>query len=307
MRGLVALWCAFVMILGASLAVLVSTPAQADPECREVSPITGQCIIYVPPPPPDYPAPPREGPGDPGDPGDPVCADPLLDRQVPCIVHSWYWSYDWACYTKYAEPQPPWSDPVWSGRTDGAIFWCSRGVTLTDPFPPDTVSRWAPSPPWGAPPDPEELARGAVESMNLRAIEIGIVPEQGADRVGLVGLPTWMWVEDIEGSTWGPITRTASSGPWSVTATAEVDRIEWDMGDGTIVTCTTPGTPYEDRFQDADSPDCGHRYQEQGRYAVSVTSYWVITWAGLGRSGTIEMDLVQDGQIVMGEAQVLSQ
>ena len=34
---------------------------------------------------------------------------------------------------------------------------------------------------------------------------------------------------------------------------------------------------------------------------------WAISWAGLGRSGTIEMDLVREGQIVMGEAQVLSQ
>jgi hypothetical protein len=307
-RRLASLWRpALTMMLGASMTVLVSSPAQADPECKQLDPFSGQCIIYVPPPPPDYPAPPGDGPGDPGEAGDPVCADPLLDREVPCIIHGWYWSYEWACWTKYAEPQPAWTDPVWSGRDDGAIFWCSRGVTLTDPFPPDTVPRWAPSPPWGAPPDPEELARAAVESMNLRAIEIGIVPEQGPDRVGLVGLPTWMWVDGLDGSTWGPITRTASSGPWSVTATAEVDRIEWDMGDGTVVVCTTPGTPYEDRFLDMDSPDCGHRYAEQGRYAVSATSFWVVTWAGLGRSGTIEMDLVQDGQIVMGEVQVLSQ
>ncbi|USQ77780.1 hypothetical protein NF557_07760 [Ornithinimicrobium cryptoxanthini] len=147
----------------------------------------------------------------------------------------------------------------------------------------------------------------AIETMNLRAIEIGIVPEQGANRVGLLGLPTWMWVDDVEGSTWGPITRTATSGPWSVTATAEVDRIEWDMGDGTVVTCTTSGTEYQDVYQDADSPDCGHRYEDQGTFAVSATSYWVITWSGIGQSGTIEMDLTQDGQIVMGEAQVLSQ
>lgn len=141
MRRLVALWCALTMILGASLAVQVSTPAQAEPECRQLDPFSGQCMIYVPPPPPDYPVLPREGPGDPGDPGDPVCADPLLeDRVVPCFVGTWYWSYSWACWTKYAEPQPPWSDPVWSGRTDGAIFWCSRGVTLTDPFPPRTAS-----------------------------------------------------------------------------------------------------------------------------------------------------------------------
>ncbi len=309
MRRLSLLWCVLAMIMSSGLMALVGTPAQGQPaECKVRDETTGWCMIFVPPPPPDYPAPPvGGGGGGGGEPGNPVCLDHLTGTEYPCIVGTWYWSYDWACYTKYTDPQPPWSDPVWSGRTDGAIFWCSRGVTLSDPFPADTVSRWAPSPPWGAPPDPEELARAAVESMNLRAIEIGIVPEQGPGRVGLVGLPTWMWVQDLGGSTWGPITRTATSGPWSVTATAEVDRIEWDMGDGTTVVCTTPGTPYEDRFGDMDSPDCGHRYTEQGHYPVSATSYWVITWAGLGQSGTIEMELVRDGQIVMGEAQVLSQ
>ncbi|MCK0113538.1 hypothetical protein MWU75_15425 [Ornithinimicrobium sp. F0845] len=307
MRRLTVLWCALVMVLASSLAALASAPAaQAEPECREVSPVTGQCLIYVPPPPPSY-DPPGGGGGGGGEPGDAICEDFLTGDEYPCIVGDWYWSYDWACYTKYAEPQPPWTDPVWSGREDGAIFWCSRGVTLSDPFPADTVARWAPSPPWGAPPDPEELARGAIETMDLHAIEIGIVPEQGADRVGLLGLPTWMWVNDVSGSTWGPITRTATSGPWSVTATAQVDRIEWDMGDGTVVTCTTPGTEYQDAYLDADSPDCGHRYTEQGRYTVSATSYWVIDWSGLGQAGTIEMDFTQDGQIVMGEVQVLSQ
>lgn len=307
MRRVGALVLSVALCSGFLLAVLLSGPAQAEPECRKVVPRTGQCLIYVPPPPPDYPVPPGEGPGDPGDPSDPVCEDHLTGDVVPCVIHDWYWSFGWACWTKFADPQPPWGDPAWGGRTDGAIFWCSRGVSLSDPLPPDVIPRWSLTPPWGAPPDPAELAAEAVESMDLRAIEIGIVPEQGPGRVGLVGLPTWMWVQDLDGSTWGPITRTASSGPWSVTATGQVDQIEWAMGDGSIVVCTTPGTPYEDHFQDLDSPDCGHRYKEQGHYAISATSYWVIAWAGMGQSGTIEMDLVQDGQIVMGEAQVLSQ
>lgn len=306
MRRLGAVWCALVLLLAVGLATLSGWRVQAEPECKQRDEYSGQCIIYVPPPPPEYPAPPGGGGGS-DDGGDLVCEDHLTGGVVPCVIHAWYWSFEWACWTKFADPQPPWSDPVWGGRTDGAIFWCSRGVTLSDPFPPDVMSRWSLTPPWGARPNPAELAQAAVESMNLRAIQIGIVPEQGPGRVGLVGLPTWMWVQDLDGSTWGPITRTASSGPWSVTATGQVDRIEWAMGDGATVVCTTPGTPYEDHFQDLDSPDCGHRYEEQGHYAISATSYWVITWAGMGQSGTIEMDLVQDGQIVMGEAQVLSQ
>lgn len=94
MRGLTVLWCALVLVLGGSLTVVTGSPAGAEPECREVSPITGQCIIYVPPPPPDYPEPPREDSGDSGAAGEVTCADPLLDREVPCVIHEWYWSYD---------------------------------------------------------------------------------------------------------------------------------------------------------------------------------------------------------------------
>lgn len=308
-RPLTALWAALAMTVGMSLVTLGGAPAQAEPECKQLDPLFGQCIIYVPPPPPDYPPPPGGGGGGGGggDGGDPVCMDHLTGAEYPCIVGTWYWSYDWACYTKYAEPQPPWTDPVWSGRTDGAIFWCSRGVTLSDPFPPDVVSRWSPTPPWGAPPDPEELARAAVETMNLRAIDVGIVPEPIPGRVGIIGLPTYMWVQNPTSSTWGPITRTATSGPWSVTATARVERIDWDMGDGTVVTCTTVGTPYHDSYQDLPSPDCGHTYTEDGRYTVTARSYWVIEWAGLGQSGTLNMDFANSAEVTMGEVQVIVQ
>jgi hypothetical protein len=96
--------------------------------------------------------------------------------------------------------------------------------------------------------------------MRLRAIDIGIVPEPGADRMGLIGLPTWMWVNQPDAHTWGPITRSVSAGGVTATVTARVDRVVWDMGDGATVTCATPGTPYEDHYGNTDSPDCGHRY-----------------------------------------------
>lgn len=50
MRRLVSLWCAPTVLLAASMAAQVNSPVQAEPDCREVSPRTGQCIIYIPPP-----------------------------------------------------------------------------------------------------------------------------------------------------------------------------------------------------------------------------------------------------------------
>ena len=156
-----------------------------------------------------------------------------------------------------------------------------------------------------APPDPRVLALRAIATMRRRAIGIGIVPEPRVGSVGIVGLPTWMWVANPGRHTWGPITRTPSSAGYSVTATAKVQRVVWAMGDGHTVSCTQRGTPYEDSFGKRSSPDCGHTYTRQGRYTVRATSYWLVTWAGIGQSGTIPLDFTRTAVITMGEAQVL--
>lgn len=162
--------------------------------------------------------------------------------------------------------------------------------------------------------DPVVLAQRAIASMDLDPIAIGIVPESGPDRAGLVGLPVWMWVDSPTDDTFGPITASASEGSVSVSATANVSSIVWDMGDGTRVTCTGKGTPYADRYGKQDSPTCGHRYekmssdQPDGAYQVTATSHWVVEWTGGGQSGTIEFDLTTEPlPIRVGEAQVLTQ
>lgn len=302
----------FLIVLGWLSAGLAVLPASGSPaECELENRRTGQCMIFVMPPPPEYPPGGGGGGGEEGGGSGPnVCWDWVRGEEVACVVGTWYWSSSWACHTQYANPQPVWKDPVWGGRRDGAIYVCARGVSLDDPLPAESVLRWSAVPPWGAAPDPRELAEQAVESMQLRAIDIGIVPDpyDETGHIGIVGLPQWMWVEDLGPSTWGPITRTASSGPWSVTATGEVERIEWDMGDGQVIVCDTPGTPYADTYEDSLSPDCGHdRYVEDGFYDVSATSYWVVEWAGMGQSGTIELDFTQTTRIAIGEMQVISQ
>jgi hypothetical protein len=151
------------------------------------------------------------------------------------------------------------------------------------------------------------LAQRAIAQMELRAVAIGIVPEPGAGRVGIVGMPTWMWVTDPGPATVGPISRTVSAGGFSVTAVAKADRIVWQMGDGATVTCRGPGTPYADSFGRQSSPDCGHTYTRQGTYTVRATSYWAVQWSGMGLNGTIPLSFTRTTNITMGEAQVLTQ
>lgn len=204
-------------------------------------------------------------------------------------------------------PQPPVGDPVWAGHTDGAIFDCivpariGPGLFVAG----WTIQYWAASAP-PAPPDPRQLAQQAVAAMKLSAITIGMVPDPRAGSVGLVGMPNWMWVENPGPSTWGPITRRASAAGWTVTATAQVSRVSWDLGDGRVIVCGA-GTPYLDSYGKRSSPTCGHTYTRQGSYTVRATSQWLVTWSGIGQAGTIPMDLTQTASVTIGEAQVLRQ
>jgi hypothetical protein len=221
------------------------------------------------------------------------------DAVIPCRTGNGVWSDRFQCYVKRMSNQPPKSDPDWEGHKNGALYWC------TAPDDQDSMIVWLPSTPGLPPPDPRTLAWRAIASMDLHAIKIGIVPEDKPGRIGLVGLPTWLWVADRGPSTWGPITRSASERGYSVSATARVERVVWAMGDGEVVVCRKPGIPYAARFGKRSSPECGYRYTEQGRYTVRAASYWVVSWRGMGQSGEIRFQLTADTRIAVGELQLI--
>jgi hypothetical protein len=230
---------------------------------------------------------------------------------VPCTSPQYgYWSNTHNCYVQLDKPQPPAGDPDWQGHQpgDGAVYLC---------YQPETdmaIYLWSQDPPpaAGAGPTPRDVAEIAVKRMDLAAIDIGIAPKPGADSVGLVGMPVWMWARNPDDHTVGPLTASASAGGITITATAKLLRVTWDMGDGSQVVCDTAGTPYNPSFGREKSPDCGHVYmksssdQPDGRFTVTATSDWVITWAGAGQTGTIRLGgLTRSTQITIGEAQVL--
>lgn len=226
--------------------------------------------------------------------------------EVQCTSASGYWSNGRQCYIRAVSPQPARTDPVWGGHVDGTVYLCdppvaSAGGQIVTYF-------WAAAPPQGpaAPPDPRALASRAVASMRLHAIAIGIVPEPRSGSVGIIGLPTWMWAATPDAQSLGPLTRTATAGGFTVTATAKADRTVWTMGDGATVSCRGPGTPYADSHGKQPSPSCGHTYTKQGTYAVRATTYWVVTWTGIGQTGTIPLAFTATTTITMGEAQVLN-
>lgn len=223
-------------------------------------------------------------------------------REVPCSdAELGTWSNARACYIKAVSPPPPLTDAVWSGNTTGSIYRCSSSGIWSGP---GSYLFWADSAP-GVIPDPRVLALQAVTQMRLRAVEIGMAPDPSPGSVGLVGLPIWLWVASPDQSTWGPNTKTASAGGYSVTATGKVTQVVWSMGDGGTVACTSTGTTYTDSFGMSASPDCGYRYTKQGTYTVTATSYWTINWSGIGASGVINQTYTSSVVVTIGELQTV--
>lgn len=293
--------------------------ASADTVCQQTNPATGQCLIWVEAPSsPSAPSTPGGGPKDTGsgsacywDGGKQGVTKPP-PGPVPCSSAEGYWSNTYNCYLQAQNPQPPAGDPSWQGHQpgDGAVYQC---------YQPETdiaIYIWAANPPPGAGtgPTPHDVAEVAIKRMDLTAINIGITPEPGPNRIGLVGMPVWLWAQGPDAHTYGPATASASAGGIMITATARVEQITWDMGDGNQVVCHSAGTPYKASYGEAQSPDCGHVYdksssgQPGGKYTVTATSDWVVTWQGAGQSGTIRLNgLARSVQIAVGEAQVLVQ
>ena len=148
--------------------------------------------------------------------------------------------------------------------------------------------------------DPGSAAREVVASMQLQAPSIGIVPEPGPDSVGLVGVPNWMWVDNPE--IFATISVTATIDAWTIGVVGQVAWVDWDMGDGQVVRCTGPGTPYQDAYGLTPSPDCGHTYTRQGTYTVTATAHWVLQWFGGGQTGTFTADQTSNVPVTIGEA-----
>ncbi|MFF7321140.1 ATP/GTP-binding protein [Streptomyces albogriseolus] len=212
------------------------------------------------------------------------------------------------CVYKLADPQPPAGSLDWQGHEpgDGAVYEQTCGWGGLDG---DTIVRmvWLAEAPQQETVDPAVLAQRAVDSMTLLGPDIASPRATGRYTVGV---PVWMWVNQGP-TTYGPNTASASAGGVTVTATAKVSKIVWQMGDGSTVACAGPGTPYKGSSGMVESPTCGHRYSTTSanasgdRYIVTATSTWTIDWQGGGQSGQLEEIRQSDVQVSVGELQVV--
>lgn len=242
--------------------------------------------------------------------GAPVCrygGGPEISCLNPTTRDPWYASEN--CYiSRIAEPisKPPSDQPNW-------IYYYCHGAGFEGSYYFPNSYIWLPFDIATPPVDLDALIDSAIEQMNLTAPELGTNPPASGDApTALVNLPVHLWVADAGESTIGPITRSASAGGVTVTATGEVTRIEWDMGDGAMVVCEGSamlGQRWTAEIWDAP-PICGHAYtrasngESGGAYTITATAFWTITWSGAGRSGAIPMELVRSVELGVREAPV---
>ena len=239
-----------------------------------------------------------------------ICRLPSTGEVFPCQDDDWGWFSNLdGCYYLVAAPQPAADHSSWQGKfPDGAVYVVTCMVRLGGPGTNGGWT-WLPSPPDGygaASITPGELAAQAVDQMALRGPAIHItVP---SDRIGLVGVPVWLWT-DVTPTTWGPNAATASVPGLSITATAQATSITWDMGDGTTVSCPSAGTPYV--TGGIHSPTCEHVYavssagQPDDAFTITGTTTWEVTWVGGGTSGALTVTRSASTTVRIGEMQVL--
>jgi hypothetical protein len=213
---------------------------------------------------------------------------------VPCSSDAGWWSNAYNCYLSLVNEAGP-DQPERAGE---GFFRCDPGP-LGWVLPDSALFMWLPMSAAG--PDPAVLAQQAIDSMQLRGIEIGTAPPAGASL--LVNAPVWLWAANPGATTWGPATATAAAGNVQVTATARAVEVKWAMGDGAVVTCGV-GTPYSEAVGSA--PSCSHTYRSPGVRAVRATTSWNVDWSSsTGASGSETLQTFSTTTLEVREARAL--
>jgi hypothetical protein len=234
---------------------------------------------------------------------------------ISCSSPDGSWSSSKQCWVKRITPDPPPGDPRWEGHTDGSVWTCrppgsGEGGTVGGGFGGGTYTFWVPPEQEPDAVDPVGLAEEAVERMRLVSPTLGMTP-LNPEAPMVVGVPTWLWLADDGPHAFGPITRSATAGSTTVTATARVTRVSWDMGDGTVVSCSTAGTPWAPARGTGPSPTCGHTYarpsidEPDRTFDVTATAHWQVDWSGAGQTGQITFSLSGTRELEVTEVQVL--
>lgn len=236
------------------------------------------------------------------------------DSEIPCSWKGGAYQPAQGCYMKLASPQK--APPAGESASDGAWYDCSTETPKSCPAGQivcvaSSTQQWLRQPPPGIVAfTPAQAAAALVKRFQLKGATIGGTFNKSGK--GAVGLPVWLWVNNQTPLTWGPYTETATLGGVTVTATAQVANIAWNMGDGQVKVCANAGTAYVSGYGNTDSPTCGYRYTKMSPgegaqpYTITAVSNWDVTWSAQGQTGVIPTQTQSTTQVRIGELQAIN-
>lgn len=234
-----------------------------------------------------------------------ACYDPSLG----------WWDSENSCYWSAITPPPPAGDPLWLGlpTSSGTLYneTCETPDGLGVGVLGNAVGLSSNPPPgYGglAGTVNQLLALQAVVSLGILGPDVRTAPPAGGE--GLVGLPVWLW---SNGGllTWGPLIVNLPLLLLTVNITALGKKIDWYMGDGGHVTCTTLGTKYTGAADQVTSPDCGYVFTRPNKpgqhYTITAVSTWVVSWTIGPDTGTVSIVRSTTTTLRIDELQVVNQ
>ena len=126
------------------------------------------------------------------------------------------------------------------------------------------------------------LVTAAQSQLTIALPEVATAPPRGG--LQLVGVDVWFWVANSR-----PVSATAQVPGLGATITASPRSTKLGFADGTTVTCTGSGTPYDPAVDyRSQSSDCTHIFDDAGRQPVDVTVSWDLSWTATnGQAGAL--------------------
>lgn len=155
--------------------------------------------------------------------------------------------------------------------------------------------------------DPRGLALDALDDVQIDPPAIRTSPSE--DGQLFVQVPTWLW---IDGGWWHGYEATATAGRvWSKVVAQPVS-VTWQLGDGTSLMCTGPGTVWTPGAPE-DGTDCSHIYRRSsagrpgGTFPITATVQLTVAWTSNAPfGGTLPaIDRPASLDVVVGEIQAI--
>src|SRR5680860_635492 len=115
-------WAAAGLAAVAVAGMPIAAPADASvgTECVTWDVEQGWCLVYV-----DGGSSSSAQPVSATSVGEGTTACTYSGESIPCTTGMGTWWASMSCYVRLANPQAPQENPVWEGRTEGAIYECS--------------------------------------------------------------------------------------------------------------------------------------------------------------------------------------